>query len=97
MEISVIPTRGKLIVKASPDNEVSKGGIILSTSNINTFSEGIVVSMGKPQVNMHGIEIPSDVKEGDTVLFRKGTGTDITIDGGKYLLFTEMEIYAVKK
>jgi chaperonin GroES len=35
------------------------------------------------------------VKEGDTVLYGKYSGTEITVDGKEYLIMREADIYAI--
>ena len=38
---------------------------------------------------------PMTVKEGDTVLYGKYSGTEITVDGKEYLIMREADIYAI--
>jgi len=48
----------------------------------------IAVGNGKP-------EEPMTVKVGDTVLYGKYAGTELTIEGKDYLIMKESDIYAI--
>ncbi|MFC1585270.1 co-chaperone GroES, partial [Fibrobacterota bacterium] len=39
--------------------------------------------------------IKMEVKTGDTVLYGKYSGTEVTIDGGEYLIMRESDILAI--
>jgi chaperonin GroES len=48
----------------------------------------IAVGNGKP-------DEPMTVKVGDTVLYGKYAGTELSIDGNDYLIMKESDIYAI--
>ena len=63
--------------------------------------DGVTVAKEKPQ---RGIVLaagpgkkdePVTVKEGDTVLYGKYAGTEITIEGAEYLIMRESDILAI--
>jgi len=89
------PLYDRVIVRAKSVEEVSKGGIILQPTNEERPREGTVLYVGKGKVDINGNLRPLDVKPGDTVLFGKYAGTEISIDGEVILVFREEEILMV--
>ena len=55
---------------------------------INSNGKIIAVGNGKP-------DEPMTVKVGDTVLYGKYAGTELSIDGNDYLIMKESDIYAI--
>jgi chaperonin GroES len=51
-----------------------------------------VVLTGPGRTTKKNVVIPVDLQVGDRVMFVKGTGTAITVDGQKLLLFKEDEL-----
>lgn len=91
------PLYDRVCVRPKNVEEVSKGGIILTTGDDNTKEaplEGVVIFVGKGKI-VNGIQRPLEVAPGDTVLFGKYAGTEVEIDGEKVLMFREEEILAV--
>jgi chaperonin GroES len=39
--------------------------------------------------------VPMDVKVGDKILYGKYSGTEVTLDGGQYLILRESDVLAV--
>ena len=56
---------------------------------------GKVLAVGKGKVKDDGSVTPLDVKAGDTVLFGKYAGQEITLDGTEYFIMREDEILGV--
>jgi chaperonin GroES len=54
-----------------------------------------VVAAGQGRRGDKGELIPLDVKEGDTILFGKYSGTEIKIEGKEYLIMREDEVLGV--
>lgn len=54
-----------------------------------------VVAVGNGRLDAKGNVIPVDLKVGDKVLFPRGSGTIITIDGKEFWLFGMDELLAV--
>ena len=57
--------------------------------------QGKVLAVGKGKVKDDGSVTPLDVKAGDTVLFGKYAGQEITLDGTEYFIMREDEILGV--
>lgn len=71
-------------------------GIVLPDTAIKEKSvTGIVAAVGPGKVYDNGVRVPVDVKVGDQVYFAKFGGQEVTLDGEKFLLICERDIFAV--
>jgi chaperonin GroES len=75
--------------------ETTAGGIIIPDAAKEKPQEGKVIAAGPGKLNDKGDRIPLGVKEGDTVLFGKYSGSEITIDGVEHSIMREDEILAI--
>ena len=71
------------------------GGIIIPDTAKEKPQQGKVLAVGKGKVKDDGSVTPLDVKAGDTVLFGKYAGQEITLDGTEYFIMREDEILGV--
>lgn len=90
------PIGDKVIVKPKAEEEKTSGGIILPDTAKEKPQEGTVIAVGPGKVLDNGERKPMAVKEGDTVIYSKYGGTEITVDGEEYIILDEDSIYAVK-
>jgi chaperonin GroES len=56
---------------------------------------GTIVAVGSGGRDDSGKLVPLDVKEGDTVLFGKWSGTEVKVDGMDYLIMKESDIMGI--
>ena len=89
------PLHDRVVVKRIEEEEKTAGGIILPDAAKEKPSEGKVVSVGAGVRGEDGKLIALDVKEGDTVLFGKWSGTEIKFDGEDLLIMKESDIMGV--
>ena len=90
------PIGDKVIVKPKAEEEKTSGGIILPDTAKEKPHEGTVIAVGPGSVLDNGERKPMAVKEGDTVVYSKYGGTEITVDGEEYIILDEDSIYAIK-
>jgi len=90
------PISDKVIVKPKAEEEKTSGGIILPDTAKEKPQEGTVIAVGPGKVLDNGERKPMAVKEGDTVIYSKYGGTEITVDGEEYIILDEDSIYAVR-
>lgn len=90
MSVKVKPLHDRVIVKPAERAEKTAGGIIIPDTAQEKPQQGEVVAVGNGKVDE-----PLTVKVGDTVLFGKYGGTEIEIEGEKYLLLRESDIFAI--
>ena len=84
------PIADRVIVKPAPAEETTKGGIIIPDTAKEKPQRGEIVAVGTGKKDE-----PMTVKVGDSVLYGKYSGTEVTIDGNEYLIMREDEVLAV--
>lgn len=89
------PLHDRVIVKRLPEEEVTKGGIIIPDSAKEKPIQGEVVAVGTGKLLEGGQVRALDVKVGDRVMFGKYSGSEIKVDGTENLILREDEILAV--
>src|SRR6201997_5668312 len=89
------PLHDRFMVKRLEGEEKTKGGIIIPDTAKEKPQEGKVIAVGPGGRDENGKLIPLDVKAGDRVLFGKGSGTEVKIDGVEYLIMKESDIMGV--
>ncbi len=95
MALKIKPLADRVVVEPDEAQEVSAGGIILPDTAQEKPQQGKVVAVGPGKVSDAGTLIESAVKKGDTVLYGKYSGTEVTIDGREYSIMRESDILAV--
>tara|TARA_B100000929_G_scaffold223560_1_gene179926 strand:- start:951 stop:1241 length:291 start_codon:yes stop_codon:yes gene_type:complete len=95
MALKIKPLADRVVVEPEEAQEVSAGGIILPDTAQEKPQQGKVVAVGPGKVSDAGTLIESAVKKGDTVLYGKYSGTEVTIDGTEYSIMRESDILAV--
>lgn len=89
-KIKLQPLEDRVLVKPAAAEEKTSSGIIIPDTAKEKPQKGTVVAVGKGKKDE-----PMTVKDGDTVLYGKYSGTEITIDGDEYLIMRESDIYAI--
>jgi chaperonin GroES len=89
------PLADRVVIKPSPAEEKTKGGIILPDTAKEKPVVGEVVAIGPGKIADDGKKIPMEIKVGDKVLYGKYSGTEVTVDGEEYLIMREADIFAI--
>ena len=89
-KVNIQPLADRVVVKAAEAETKTKSGIIIPDSAKEKPQKGEVVAVGPGK-----IDEPTTVKVGDTVLYGKYSGTEISIDGSDYLIMRESDILAI--
>ncbi len=89
------PLGDRLIVRAIEEEETTASGIVLPDTAKEKPQRGEVVAVGEGRYDDDGEKrIPVDVSAGDTVLYSKYGGTEITVDGEDLLVLRESDVLA---
>ena len=94
-KLSVRPMGDRVIIASLPQEEKTKGGIILPDTAKEKPQQGEVVAVGKGKMTDAGEMLDMTVSVGDKVLYGKYSGTEVKIDGESYLIVKESEILAI--
>jgi chaperonin GroES len=86
------PLYDRILVERVESEEVTKGGIILPDTAKEKPQQGKIIAVGKGRMMEDGKVIPLELKEGDTILFGKYSGSEIKIEGVEYLIMKEDDV-----
>ena len=93
--MNIKPLSDRVVVKPAPPDEKVQGGIIIPDTAQEKPQKGEIMAAGPGKVSDAGETIPMSVKKGDTVLYGKYSGTEVTIDREDYLIVRESDILAI--
>ncbi len=89
------PLHDRIIVEAAAKEEKTAGGIILPDTAQEKPLKGTVLAVGPGKRLDSGTLAEMDVKKGDTVIYGKYSGTEVTVDGADYVILRAEDILAV--
>lgn len=89
------PLLDRIIVEAAAKEEKTAGGIILPDTAQEKPLKGTVLAVGPGKRLDSGTLAPMDVKVGDTVIYGKYSGTEVTVAGKDYVILRSEDILAV--
>lgn len=89
-KVNITPLHDRVIVEPAAAEEKTASGIIIPDSAKEKPQRGVVVAAGPGKKDE-----PMSVKTGDTVLYGKYAGTEISLEGTDYLIMRESDILAV--
>jgi chaperonin GroES len=93
--MDIKPLGDRVLVQALDAKEISKSGIIIPDTAKERPSEGRVIAVGPGKLTDDGERVKPEVKKGDTVLYGKYSGTEVTVGDKEYLILRESDILAV--
>ena len=88
--MKIRPLGDRILVKAEEPKEKKIGGIIIPDTAKEKPQRGKVLAVGKGTKD-HEMTL----KVGDHVLYGKYSGTEVEIDGVKYMIMKESDVYAI--
>lgn len=89
-KVNITPLADRVLVEPAAAEETTASGIIIPDTAKEKPQKGTVVAAGAGKKDE-----PLTVKEGDTVLYGKYAGTEITVEGKDYLIMRESDIFAI--
>lgn len=91
---SIKPLADRVLVRPDAAEETTSFGIIIPDTAKEKPQRGTVVAAGPGKVE-NGTKVDMSVKKGDTILYGKYSGTEITLDGEEYLIMRESDILGI--
>jgi chaperonin GroES len=90
------PLDDRIVVKANEAEERTASGLVIPDTAKEKPQQGSVLAVGPGRRSEQSGEIiPLDVKVGDTVVYSKYGGTEITVDGEDLLILSGRDVLAV--
>ncbi|MDR2980169.1 MAG: co-chaperone GroES [Bacteroidales bacterium] len=90
MKVNIKPLADRVLIEPAEVEQKTAGGIIIPDTAKEKPQKGTVVAVGPGKKDEQ-----MTLKTGDTVLYGKYAGTELTLDGINYLIMKESDIYAV--
>ena len=89
------PLDDRIIIKQSDAEEKSAGGILLPDSAQEKPQIGKIVAAGPGKLLDDGKRAQMSVKKKDEVLYAKYSGSDVEVDGEKYVILRESDVLGI--
>jgi chaperonin GroES len=89
-KLKIKPLADRVLIEPDAAEEKTAGGIIIPDTAKEKPQKGTVVAVGPGKKDE-----PMTVKIGDTVLYGKYAGTELTISGTNYLIMRESDVVAI--
>ena len=94
MALKIKPLADRVIV-APMEQETMKGGIIIPDTAKEKPQQGKIVAAGPGIVRENGDRVALEVSVGDTVMYGKYSGTEVTVEGDEFLILRESDVLAI--
>jgi chaperonin GroES len=88
------PLDDRIVVQLVEAESKSPGGIVLPDSAKEKPQQGKVIATGPGKMLDDGTRAHLSVKVGDTILFGKYSGSEVTVAGKEYMIMRESDILA---
>jgi len=89
------PLDDRIVIKQSEAEEKTAGGIILPDTAKEKPQIGTVVAIGPGKILDDGTRAKMSVKVKDEVIYAKYIGSDVEIDGDKYVILRESDVLGI--
>jgi chaperonin GroES len=88
------PLDDRIVVKQNEAEEKTASGLVIPDTAKEKPQQGAVLAVGPGRRSDTGELIPLDIAVGDTIVYSKYGGTEITIDGEDLLILTSRDVLA---
>ena len=88
------PLEDRIVVKANEAEETTASGLVIPDTAKEKPQQGEVLAVGPGRIGDDNERVPMDIKVGDTVVYSKYGGTEITVDGEDLLILTGRDVLA---
>ena len=95
MSENIRPLGDRVIVERTPDEEKTKGGILIPDSAKEKPSRGKIVAVGPGKRLENGDRLALDLKVGQVVLFGKYAGSETKVGDKELVVLREDDVIGV--
>jgi len=89
-KVNITPLADRVLIEPAAAEEKTASGIIIPDTAKEKPQKGVVVAAGAGKKDE-----PLTVQVGDSVLYGKYAGTEVTVEGKDYLIMREADIFAI--
>jgi chaperonin GroES len=94
-KLKIKPLDDRIVVEQSEAEEKTAGGIVLPDTAKEKPQRGKVMATGPGKLLDSGERGQMSVRVGDVVFYGKYAGSDVEIDGTKYVILRESDVLAI--
>lgn len=94
LKTTIKPLDDRVVVTRTEPEVKTAGGILLPENAKEKPTQGHVLAVGPGKLLDNGTRSTLSVAAGDTILFGKYSGTEITVDGVEVIILRESDILA---
>jgi chaperonin GroES len=96
-KLKIRPLDDRVVVERSEAEERTRGGIVLPDTAREKPQQGKVIAAGPGKLlEKSGERGKMSLKVGDVVFYGKYTGTEVELEGEKYVILRESDVLAVQ-
>ena len=95
MSVSIKPLEDRVVVKTLEAEQTTASGLVIPDTAKEKPQEGEVLAVGPGRVDDNGNRVPLDVAVGDTVVYSKYGGTEVSHGGDDLLILSARDILAI--
>jgi chaperonin GroES len=97
VSLNIRPLGDRVLIEAADDDETTFAGgkLVLPETAKEKPQKGTILAAGAGRKDDTGKVIPLDVEVGQSVLYAKYAGTEVKLNGKKYLILKETDILAI--
>ena len=89
------PLEDRIVVRPSESEEKTASGLVIPDTAKEKPQQGEVLAVGPGRIGDDNERVPMDIKVGDTVVYSKYGGTEITIEGDDLLILQARDVLAI--
>ena len=93
--MNVKPLEDRIVVRPADSETTTASGLVIPDTAKEKPQQGEVLAVGPGRTTDEGKTVPMAVKVGDTVLYSKYGGTEVSIKGEDLLILTGRDVLAV--
>ncbi len=93
-KLDIQPLGDRVVVLPMEETEQMRGGLYIPDTAKEKPQQGKIVAAG-PGRYEKGERVPMELSAGQTVLYGKYTGTEVTFDNEQYLIIKESDVLAI--
>ena len=92
--MSLHPLDDRIVVRPGESEETTASGLVIPDTAKEKPQQGEVLAVGPGRRADSGELVPMDIAVGDTVVYSKYGGTEISVDGEDLLILTSRDVLA---
>jgi len=95
VSLNITPLGDRVVLKQDDAETKTASGIFIASTAQEKPQRGTVIAVGEGKLDNNGNLVKPGVKPGDSVMYSKYGGTEVTVDGDEYLILRADDIYAI--